>query len=117
MKTVYINEEGWLMSPGFPNCKIELEVSDELEEELSIGKVGYNWKYDFETKKFSMILLDTDQNLKILRQIQCFDIIDNRSPMWYQRLTHEQTQELNNWYQAWLDVTETHIIPVKPEWL
>jgi len=31
-------------------------------------------------------------------------------------LTNEQTQEYNEWRQAWLDVTETKIVPDKPEW-
>lgn len=31
-------------------------------------------------------------------------------------LTEEQVQEYNEWRQAWLDVTETKSVPVKPRW-
>jgi hypothetical protein len=29
----------------------------------------------------------------------------------------EQKIELQTWYQAWLDITETGEIPKKPDWL
>lgn len=117
MKIVYINKDGYLFSPEFQECDIEIEVSDELYEKLSRCKIGYNWKYDFNLKTFSQVLLTNDNNLKNLRETLCFRLIDNRSQMWYNRLTEQQKQELNDWYQAWLDVTETKIIPIKPEWL
>lgn len=31
-------------------------------------------------------------------------------------MTDQQIQEYNEWRQAWLDVTETKIIPDKPDW-
>ena len=51
-----------------------------------------------------------------MREIECFPII-NRGTLWYSKLTVEQMSELDNWYQAWLDVTETKEIPEKPSWL
>lgn len=51
-----------------------------------------------------------------LRKIECFSII-NRGKAWYDTLTPLQLQELKNWYHAWLDVTETKIIPARPKWL
>ena len=51
-----------------------------------------------------------------LREVECFSIV-NRGALWYNTLSEEQIIELNNWYLAWLDVTETKIIPQKPEWL
>lgn len=50
------------------------------------------------------------------REKACFPYI-NRGEMWYSRLSVEQKEELGAWYQAWLDVTETKVIPEKPEWL
>lgn len=50
------------------------------------------------------------------RAIKCFPVI-NRGKFWYECLTDEQVVELKNWYWAWLNVTETLIIPVEPEWL
>lgn len=50
------------------------------------------------------------------RRKECFPIINRGSP-WYERLSEEQRAELNTWYQAWLDATETGAIPKTPEWL
>ena len=55
-------------------------------------------------------------NLRALREEECFPII-NRGQLWYNTLTTEQIEELNDWYQAWLDVTETKTVPEKPNWL
>lgn len=56
------------------------------------------------------------EQLREQREIECFSII-NRGQLWYNTLTTEQVNELNNWYRAWLDVTETKIVPTKPSWL
>lgn len=55
-------------------------------------------------------------NLRSKREKECYSII-NRGGLWYDRLTTVQKEELDVWYQAWLDVTETKVIPEKPEWL
>jgi len=54
--------------------------------------------------------------LKQQRETECFPIV-NRGQLWYDTLMQEQTQELNTWYQAWLNVTKTREVPNKPEWL
>lgn len=54
--------------------------------------------------------------LRDMRDVECFSII-NRGQLWYNILTAEQYDELQVWYKAWLDITETKIIPKKPEWL
>lgn len=51
-----------------------------------------------------------------LREKECFPII-NRGTLWYDQLTEDQKIELKNWYNQWLDVTETMIIPERPSWL
>ena len=50
------------------------------------------------------------------RQPECFPVI-NRGRLWYDTLTEEQLSELQTWYRAWLDGTNTQSIPEKPEWL
>ena len=55
-------------------------------------------------------------SLRSQREKTCFQYI-NRGYMWYSRLTDKQKDELETWYQAWLDVTETRAIPEMPEWL
>jgi hypothetical protein len=54
--------------------------------------------------------------LRNIREIECFSII-NRGKLWYDTLTPEQISELNEWYRAWLEVTETLVEPKKPEWI
>ncbi|MBR2385235.1 MAG: hypothetical protein IKA99_06500 [Clostridia bacterium] len=66
-----------------------------------------------------MITVDTKNELNTLRELrtkECFPIV-NRGKLWYDCLTAEQISELNDWYFAWLNVTETKVIPTKPEWL
>lgn len=55
-------------------------------------------------------------SLRQRREEECFSII-NRGKLWYDTLTQEQLVELNDWYNAWLNVTETKVIPIKPNWL
>lgn len=115
MQKVKINESGYLTSPYIRDANIEIEISDELYKKVSQLPMNSAWKYV--DGDFVLEILYDDVALKSRRELECFRIIDNRSPMWYNHLTAEQKQELEAWYQAWLDVTETKIIPVKPEWL
>lgn len=64
----------------------------------------------------SMYEAETLNGYRLQREKDCFPII-NRGEFWYDRLTDQQREELQLWYQAWLDVTQTQTIPVKPEWL
>ena len=54
--------------------------------------------------------------LRYQRDIECFPII-NRGILWYDTLTDSQKEELKVWYQAWLKVTDTLVVPEKPVWL
>ena len=56
------------------------------------------------------------ETLRKNRNIICFPII-KRGLLWYNNLTEDQVSELNSWYQAWLDVTDTLEIPEAPIWL
>ena len=55
-------------------------------------------------------------NFRRQREKECFPII-NRGQLWYENLTTQQYNEIQIWYKAWLDVTETLIPPTKPIWL
>ena len=55
-------------------------------------------------------------NLRAKRERECFPIV-NRGQLWYDTLTEQQKAELKEWYIAWLDVTDTLQVPVKPSWL
>ena len=54
--------------------------------------------------------------LRAKREHDCFPYV-NRGYLWHNKLTELQKAELNDWYQEWLDVTETRTIPEMPEWL
>ena len=54
--------------------------------------------------------------LRSQREKICFPYI-NRGNLWYDTLTDTQKAELAEWYRAWLNVTDTRVIPNKPEWL
>ena len=71
----------------------------------------------FDDTKINNINHEIELNeLRGRREIECFSITD-RGELWYSHLTQEQLTELNSWYEAWLNVTETKIIPEKPSWL
>ena len=55
-------------------------------------------------------------NLRGRRENECFSVI-NRGAAWYNTLTNEQSIELSVWYKAWLDVTDTMVVPECPEWI
>ncbi len=63
--------------------------------------------------------LDDERELEELRgrrTVECFEYV-NRGELWYNMLTEEQLAELDEWYKAWLNVTETRVVPDRPEWL
>lgn len=55
-------------------------------------------------------------SLRARREVECFSVI-NRGKLWYEFLTDEQHKELKAWYSAWLNVTDTLVVPDRPEWL
>lgn len=50
------------------------------------------------------------------REKYCFPIV-NRGKAWYDHLTLGQESELNEWYESWLDVTETLKLPEDLSWI
>ncbi len=56
------------------------------------------------------------ERLRRERARVCFSVI-NRGQAWYATLTPEQNEELQAWYRAWLDVTETKVVPETPSWI
>lgn len=59
---------------------------------------------------------DIAKTLREHRKKICFSVI-NRGKLWYDSLTSEQMEELKQWYNDWLNVTETFKIPKTPEWI
>lgn len=90
-----------------------IELDKELEE------VNLNMKWNGLGFIMSVNPKQIQRELQILREKrekECFSVI-NRGYLWYATLTAEQKQELESWYHAWLDVTETKIVPQKLEWI
>ena len=53
---------------------------------------------------------------RLRRETECFSVI-NRGQLWYEGVSITQLLELRQWYKAWLNVTETMVVPKKPTWL
>lgn len=89
----------------------DIEPAWVTDEELA-KLINGEYIIDHEKKK---AVIDID-NLREKREKECFSVI-NRGKLWYDNLTQEQLEELNKWYNDWLNVTETLVEPVKPEWI
>lgn len=112
---IKINESGYVESPYIRDATIELEVTDEQLEQISTFGFNTNWRYV--NGEFVLESLMDDNSLRERRQRECFNILDNRSQLWWNKLTEIQREEIEAWYEAWLEVTETKVIPEKPSWL
>ena len=113
---VKINLNGYLESPYIKDAEIPVKVSNNVYAQLLSCPIAKAWKWNFTTREFELVPQENVSALRTLRELECFPII-NRGQGWYRMLTQSQLEELDVWYQAWLDVTETRIIPEKPEWL
>lgn len=90
---------------------------EEFEDELVMTDIGERLLSETKTQKFQNELEKSKlYELRDAREQECFSVI-NRGGLWYDTLTDEQKEELKVWYKAWLDVTETKIVPEKPNWL
>lgn len=81
-------------------------VSSDFNDDLSFSLEKYNARK----------LKEKLDGLRAQREQECFPIV-NRGQLWYEMLTDAQKSELSAWYNAWLDVTETLVVPTKPSWL
>lgn len=114
---VKIDNNGYLLGPYFQGAngfKI-IEIDDNIREKIhSEFPEGRNWRYV--DGEWILEELLSDEILRSRREYECFSYV-NRGGLWYDLLTEQQKQELKEWYQAWLDVTNTKVIPEKPSWL
>ena len=101
----------------FPLDDTAIEVDRETLQQIGITKcfdVENNCVIDYDNTED--LRKEQLQRIRSRRESECFSII-NRGELWYKHLTEEQIEELDTWYQSWLDAPETLIIPEKPEWL
>ena len=98
---------------------IEVETPENVDAFIDMFRA---YKYEDGKLVLDEVRLDELNNeylmdeLRYKREKICFPII-NRGALWYEKLSEEQRVELNAWYQAWLNVTETKTAPEMPEWL
>lgn len=124
MKTyIVVDEDNNVV--GISNSKIEIENCNtySIDTILDQDKIdGYIFKDNnviFSDERFEKNKLESHKwDLRNKRKDVCFSVID-RGTIWYKKniTTEERQTELDNWYKAWLDVTETLIEPVKPDWI
>ena len=119
---IRINENGYVQSYaeiGNLTNGLEIEAPSDLEH-FEVNFEAYQVKdgvliFD-EDKRLQLDNQHILDDLRFEREQQCFPII-NRGQLWYEMLSETQVAELQLWYQAWLDVTETLLIPERPGWL
>lgn len=121
---VILNEQGFVDSyaliGGFESPSLVVDEPEDIED-FQVNYRSYylsdgNMLIKSNEKQAELENNKVLSNLRSQREKICFPYI-NRGDLWYNRLSDVQIAELNTWYQAWLDVTETKIIPEAPEWL
>lgn len=123
MKVYYLqNENHEIIEDGFEKFNekcLEMEWEDYHIVNGYNGAlffVEYTLTDEYKAKAVAFKAQAKLDDLRHRRDVECFSVV-NRGQLWYSRLTDEQKAELEVWYQAWLNVTETGIVPDCPEWL
>ena len=121
---VILNENGYVMAyalvGGFGSDAVTVNEPENLDDFESNCRSYYLSKDNVLVKSDEKQKEIENQreltNLRSQREKVCFPYI-NRGYLWYSKLTEAQKGELDIWYQAWLNVTDTKIVPEIPEWL
>lgn len=125
----YVKE--WIIPhPDYPN-EFAFPEGIEIPDFISLEDVEAVEKFCDEFESYHMVkkkLTRDDAKMETIRhnrklnglradrEVECFEVI-NRSNLWYNTLNNEQKVELDTWYHAWLDVTDTLVVPERPKWL
>lgn len=124
MMQVILDEQGFVKAyaliGGFGTPSVE------VNEPENISDFEENYRSYYLSENNELIKNDVKQaeidekrelsDLRYKREKQCFPVI-NRGALWYEHLSKEQKADLDVWYHAWLNVTETRVVPEMPEWL
>ena len=90
---------------------VELFAQQFFAFRLNDGKLVYDDK-----ENEARLTEELKDDYRRRREVECFSII-NRGQLWYENISAEQQLELRAWYQAWLDVTDTLVVPERPVWI
>lgn len=119
---IVIDKDGYVISYAiFGDLLNSIEVEAPADS-FSFGENFQAYKYSDdklvldEQKLQNLAYNEKLEELRQRREVECFSII-NRGKLWYDSLTPYQISELKDWYDAWLQVTETLKVPEKPEFL
>lgn len=106
----YLNEDG-------------TEKGKTVEEIEAVVAVAAQEAYDEYEDIYVFIPYTEEERLEVQkddlrnrREAECYSVI-NRGELWYSMLTEEQKTELKAWYIAWLNVTDTLVVPETPAFL
>lgn len=119
---VYLDKDGYVTSYAIIGTLVDgIEVAElkdlrHFQEHYSAYKVVEGQLVFDDTKESTLEKETIKQELRDRRDKECFAII-NRGQLWYESLDGQQRTELRDWYNAWLNVTETLVVPEKPTWL
>ena len=119
---VLCDDRGFVLSFAFiGNLVGSIEVPDPDDLDLFLhqfyafqlqeGKLVYN-ESEYETH----VTEEQKEEFRRRRETECFSVV-NRGQLWYETISLQQIIELRVWYKAWLNVTDTMVVPEKPSWL
>lgn len=89
-----------------------------LKENQTIKEIDQvNGERMFVVVEIEVVVKTQVELLQEQRKNECFNVLESKSKLWYDNLTEVQYNELNTWYNAWLNVTDTLVVPTKPTFL
>ena len=119
---VLVDENGYVISYALEG-ELLGSIQVESSEDMELFESNYSsYKLVDNTLVFDADRAQTvreeeqQQYIRFLRNKICFPIV-NRGNVWYRTLTEEQSEELFQWYQAWLSAPTTLVIPETPSWI
>ena len=119
---VLLNEKGFIQSYALIGDLVDgidvpdPEDIDHFTEHYAAYKITDGKTLLDETHQKALQTEAVKENLRNRREVECFSVI-NRGQLWYEGVSIAQLLELRKWYKAWLNVTDTLVVPEKPTWL
>lgn len=119
---VLCDENGYITSFALVGTLVDgMEVNDPEDTDAFAAHFSAYRVRDgnlvFDQQQEEALLQEAEvEEIRQRREQECFSVV-NRGQLWYELLNEEQKEELKTWYQAWLDATNTGVMPQKPAWL